>query len=514
MSQEIELKLAIDARDVSRLRNSAILQASNLAHAPRTHLISTYYDTPSFSLQRGAIVLRVRKNGRERVQSVKLNASGPGSVTRRIEFESPIRSDRPNLMRIEDSGVRRLIQRCRGHKVLLPVLITDVVRETWLLQLGRCQIECAIDCGSVVANRKRIPISEVELGLKSGEPARLFQLARRLNAIVPLRIRPRSKTERGYKLAKSFAPTAASAASVHLDSDGSVRNSFAIIAQACLTDILTNANYAYQSSDPEAIHQLRVGIRHMRSAFSLFREAMAQTGRFRIEDELRSLQRKLGTTREWDVLIEETLNRMPKQLRKSSGNLLKIAKINRAEGYRGVRTALRDPHRTDLLLRLALWIERQFGLAAPDRGERQWKASILAKPIKNFAADALNVQHAKVRKLGKRIRTLDTRELHRLRIRIKKLRHATEFFGDIWPGRRTERYLSALKKLQGVLGTLHDEMMALKLIAQLVASGKSNAASAADLVNRWLAESQQYHRKHAIAHWHKFAKRRLFWKSK
>lgn len=514
MLQEIALKLAIDPRDVSRLRDSTILRASNLTRTPRTRLISTYYDTRSASLQRGAIALRVRKNGHERVQSVKLNASGPGSITRRIEFESPIRSDRPNLMLVEDPGMRRLVQRRRGDERLIPVFITDIMRETWQFQLGRSQIECAIDSGSGVANGKRMPISELELELKAGEPARLFQLAHRLNAIVPLRIKPKSKAERGYDPANGATHAAPRVTPIHLDSDRSVRGSFAIIAQACLTQILTNTNYAYQSNDPEGIHQLRVGIRHMRLAFSLFRNAMAKTGRFPIADELRALQRKLGATREWDVLVEETFSRMPKKLRSSAGNLVKMAEMKRAKGHRSVHATLRDPRCTNLLLRLAFWHEQQFGLRAARQHERQWKADLLAKPIRDLASEILSAQHAKVRKLGKRLHQLDVEELHRLRIRIKKLRYTTEFFADIWPGRRTEHYLLALQKLQGVLGKLHDEIVAVKLIDQLVAARGSNPASTTELVKLWLAESQQGHRKRVIARWDKFAKRRLFWDNK
>lgn len=482
-------------------------RTSSVTHTPRTRLISTFYDTPSYSLQRSAIVFRVRKNGRERVQSVKMNTAGPGSLTQRIEFESPIQSDHPNLMQVEDSGVRRLIEKRRGHEDLIPVFTADVVRETWLFRLGRSQIECAIDCGSVIANGKRALISEVELELKSGEPARLFQLAHRLNAIVPLRIEPASKDERGYDLAKGAVPAAATAAPVHLDPDGSVREAFAVIARACLTDVLANANYAYQSDDPEGVHQFRVGIRRMRAAFSLFRDAMVKADRFPIANELRGLQRKLGAAREWDVLVEETIGGMPKELRKSSGNLVKIAEMKCAAGHRGAHAALRNPHCTGLLLRLEFWVDRQFGSEALSPRERKWKAGVLAGPIGRFAGSVLRVQHTKVRKLGKKIRELDATELHRLRIRIKKLRYATDFFGDICPGRRMERYLSSLKKLQQVLGTLHDEIVAPKLFAELAAAAGPAAANVTGLVDRWLAECRRRDRKHAIALWRKFAER-------
>ncbi len=381
MPQEIELKLAVDPRDV----------------------------------------LRVRSIGRERVQSVKTNAAESGGLARPIELESSIRSDRPDLMRIADPDVRRLTQERCADNDLVPIFATDVVRETWLLQLGRSRIECAIDRGTIVADGRRSPICEVELELNSGQPARLFQLAHRLNTIVPLRIEPASKAARGYDLANDAGLTAPMAVPVHIDPAMNVRDSFAAIAQACVAHVLASADYAYKSNDPEGVHELRVSIRRMRAAFAIFRGAMPQSYRFRIRDELRVLQRKLGMTREWDVLVEETIASMPRRLRKqrSSEHLVQTAQTRRVEGYERAHAALRNPHYTDLLLRLASWIESQFGFGAPPTRERKWKPNVLAGPAPRFASEVMRAYHGKVQKLGKKIRKLDTAELHRLRIRIK-----------------------------------------------------------------------------------------------
>ena len=259
------------------------------------------------------------------------------------------------------------------------------------------------------------------------------------------------------------------AARVHIDPAMSVGDSFAAIAQPCVAHVLASADYAYKSDDPEGIHELRVSIRRMRAAFAVFRGAMPENYRFRIGDELRVLQRKLGMAREWDVLVEETIAGMPKRLRKqrSSEELVQIAQTKRVEGCKSAHTALRNPHHTEVLLRLASWLDSQFGLGTPPTRERKWKRNVLAGPAPRFASETMRNHHNKVRKLGKEIRKLDRVELHRLRIRIKKLRYATEFFGSIWPGRRTKRYLSALKDLQQVLGTLHDATVAEMLVAHL-----------------------------------------------
>jgi triphosphatase len=512
VSQEIELKLALDPRDVLRLRDSPILRAPSLKHTARQRLVSTYYDTASFSLQRVGIILRVRKIGRERVQAVKMNAAESGGLARRIELESSIRGDRPDMMQIVDPDVSRLIQERCADNDLVPIFVTDVVRETWLLQLGRSRIECAIDRGIIAADGRRAPICEVELELKSGQPVRLFQLAHRLNAVVPLRIEAASKATRGYDLANNAGLTAPTGAPVHIIPAMSVRDAFAAIAQACVAHVLASADYAYKSNDPEGIHELRVSIRRMRAAFAIFRGAMPQSYRFRVGDELRVLQRKLGMAREWAVLVEETIAGMPRRLRKlrSSEQLVQIAQTKRIEGYESAHAALRNPHYTDLLLRLASWIESQFDFGAPPTRERKWKPNVLAGPAPRFASEVMRAYHEKVRKLGKKISKLDTTELHRLRIRIKKLRYATEFFGSIWPSRRTKRYLSAVKDLQQVLGALHDATVAEKLVAHLETAGGGAAKFATAPFNHWLINCQQRRRKEAIELWGRFVKRKLF----
>ncbi|MGP0092399.1 MAG: CHAD domain-containing protein [Xanthobacteraceae bacterium] len=301
---------------------------------------------------------------------------------------------------------------------------------------------------------------------------------------------------------------ALTAAPAQIDPAMSVRESLAVIAQACVAHIASSVAYASKSDDPEGVHELRVGIRRMRAAFSIFGYALPKKARSPIAEELRVLQRRLGAAREWDVLVEETIGRVPKRLREPAGALIKMALAKRAEGHQRARAVLRDPDCSDLLVRLARWIDGHFGLGAPG-GSRA--GAVLAGPVAGFAAEALSDYHAKVRRLGKRIDELDTSDLHRLRIRVKKLRYATEFFGDVWPGRRTQRYLFAVKDLQRALGTLHDGIVGAGLLADLGATAGTDVASVAGPIRRWLAKCQERDRRAAVELWRCFAKRNRFW---
>jgi len=113
--------------------------------------------------------------------------------------------------------------------------------------------------------------------------------------------------------------------------------------------------------------------------------------------------------------------------------LLGLAQTKRAEGDKSAHAALRNPQYSDVLLRLASWVDGQFGSDARPTLVGKWKPDVLATPAPGFAAEVMRAYHAKVRKLGKKIRKLDAAGLHRLRIRIKKLRYATEFLGGLWP---------------------------------------------------------------------------------
>jgi len=153
------------------------------------------------------------------------------------------------------------------------------------------------------------------------------------------------------------------------------------------------------------------------------------------------------------------------------------------------------------------------GSTANSVRERKWRPNVLAGPAPRFASELMRGYHDKVRKLGNEVHKLGVEELHRLRIRIKKLRYATEFFGSMWPSRRPKYYLSALKDLQQVLGTLHDSTVAEKLLTDLRTAAVAAADFAAGPINYWLANCQRRGRKDAIELWRRFAKQKFFWES-
>src|SRR5258707_5628454 len=154
---------------------------------------------------------------------------------------------------------------------LRPVFTTSVTRTVIKIEPHpSTQIEAAIDEGEIrTANGSGVePIGEIELELKSGDPAALFDVALRLLEAAPVRIETRSKAERGYRLLGAAGrPQAVHVGPVALDPAMAVEAALQRFGRQCLTHLLRNEPVML-AGEPEGIHQMRVAVRRLRSVLS------------------------------------------------------------------------------------------------------------------------------------------------------------------------------------------------------------------------------------------------------
>jgi CHAD domain-containing protein len=91
------------------------------------------------------------------------------------------------------------------------------------------------------------------------------------------------------------------------------------------------------------------------------------------------------------------------------------------------------------------------------------------------AADIFARRTKTITKKAKKIRELDSQQRHKLRIAVKKLRYASDFFGHLFASRRAKQRLPSFKArltdLQDCLGALNDIKVHQKL-APKPAAGK------------------------------------------
>jgi triphosphatase len=145
------------------------------------------------------------------------------------------------------------------------------------------------------------------LELKNGKPEQLYNLALALLHDVPLCIDHLSKADRGYGLLVQEQNAGVKAEPLKLKKRGSVEEAFQSIARNCLAQVHGNERGVVFGQDPSSVHQMRVGLRRLRSALDLFAPVIQAPAD--IDNELRWIAGELGKARDWEVLAGTTLKK-------------------------------------------------------------------------------------------------------------------------------------------------------------------------------------------------------------
>jgi CHAD domain-containing protein len=241
-----------------------------------------------------------------------------------------------------------------------------------------------------------------------------------------------------------------------------------MIGLACLKQIICNEP-ALMQDDPEGVHQMRVGLRRLRAAMSLFAGLLRDVQSKAIKSELKWLTGELGPARELEVLLNRVVAPAKRRRRRWRGmpSLSQELAERRNAALARAQDAVQSPRFRALTIDMAVWL--QAGLWTSPHDDLVADQGDLS--IEMFASEQLRRRWRKVRKRGKVLGRLDSRTRHKLRIQTKKLRYAAEFFASLFTTRRAmkrrKKFLPALERLQDVLGDLNDIGVHEKRIAAL-----------------------------------------------
>lgn len=469
---ETELKLLIHPDDADKLREHPLLKQYAI-NAPRQQSLSgVYYDTLDHDLRQADAGLRVRQVNQDWIQTLKAGGSAVAGLYQRNEWESKVNGPTPNLEALRrqidpKSHFAKLIKDLRKRGELFPAFTTSVQRTVWDLRLPTGdEVECVIDQGSIDTEDGKASVSEFELELKSGDPRHLFELALRLQNDVPMQIGGLSKADRGYGLVKPSAVTAVKARPVRLSANMSIEEAFKAIVLNCLEQIQANQPGVTTHHDTDSLHQMRIGLRRLRSALAMFKHSIPCPEPIQVE--LQWLVGALGAARDWDVFYQTTLPGLRGMA--SATDVLQPVLDAVADKVRtnhdAVAASTGSSRYTRLVLTLFGWIE-----GAQWRSDMQPKIRRqLVRPIADFAGDILKRDWQRLLKRGRLLQGGDVEARHRLRIAAKRARYATEFFASLYPKKRVRPYVSSLSVLQEDLGLLNDTAVAKKLLRELEAS--------------------------------------------
>jgi len=474
---EVELKLSTDDAGAAALRRHPLVAQHALGRPLRRQMTSLYFDTPELHLREHGVGLRVRRAAGRWTQTLKSEGSASGGLHQREEWESRVAEPRPDLAALRallppGSGWDRALAAPGLAERLVPIFGIRYRRTAWRLRLAPDhEAELALDEGELQCGSTLEPVCEVELELLAGEPAALFDFALQLLDSVPLRPLATSKAERGYALLVPQPPLAAlKARPVALDDRMTVAQALQAIVANTLVQIQGNENGVMHGSDPECVHQMRIGIRRLRSALRLFAEVVAVPAP--LQAELQWLGGELGGARDWEVLAGSTLAAVMQACPDETGlaDLQQAALARAAQQRQAAAVAVGSTRCARLLLGLARWMQA---------GRRHDGADA---PLAPFARKQLRRRKAKLLARGKDLAHATPDQRHLLRISAKRLRYACEFFQALYPARRVARFVGHLAALQDAFGWLNDATVADTLLQELAAPERS-----AGFARGWLA---------------------------
>jgi inorganic triphosphatase YgiF len=467
-SREIELKFLCAPGDLG-----AVLAAAPDGDDDSRELISVYFDTPDLVLQKAGVSLRVRESKGRRILTMKR-----GEGLAREEYETPLEGGQQPT---ELAPLREILSE-GDAAALSPAFNVRVNRRQRLIRYGEAEIELALDQGEVSGGRRVSQISEVELELKSGRPEALFDLARDLSKAAPLYLSFDTKSARGQALVADQPVTARRKAKVKLDRDATVGEAFQKNARNALATIAANAAVLREAPHAEAVHQLRVAARRLRSALATFRPVV-EDGRYElVKGELRWLAKAFDNARNLDVFAGEVLG--PAQIMgappKGLGALVEAVEAARDSARKDACTTAASERFRALMIDATAWVETGAWLAGEAAKE----------PARAYAARTLARRLKKLLKRGRKLETRDDATRHEVRIEAKKLRYAAEGFASLYPEKKVDRFVGRLRGLQDNLGALNDIATAEPLIASLNL-GPEAAFAAGELEGLKLADKDR-----------------------
>jgi inorganic triphosphatase YgiF len=432
---EIELKFQVPADAREALQRAVATPGTQV-----TRLQAIYADTADRRLAAAGLALRLRKEGRVWVQTLKGRGDG---LMQRLEHEVRLAPQRgePVLDPARHAGTPAgdaLQAVLADGAALQPLYRTDIQRTHRVLRLGGARVEVALDEGRILAGSRTLPVFEIEFELLSGPPRALLAVAERWARRHRLWLDVRTKAERGHRLAAGLDGVPATrAAPCVFPAEATPAQAFAAMVQNTLAQALPNAaEVAAGHGRAEHLHQLRVALRRLRTALRLFGAWSADpAAASALELRLGELFTRLGAARDADALAATWLP----ALAAAGAPTLRLAQRGDAEDP-GV--VVRDPgFGVTLMTAMALALQPVAGptlaLAAAGR-------PVLRKAWRQAMADADAFADA-------------TPEVqHRTRKRLKRLRYALEFLQPLWPQRESRKLGAALRRALDALGAWND----------------------------------------------------------
>jgi inorganic triphosphatase YgiF len=435
-----------------------------------------YFDTPKLDLHRSSMALRLRRKGKNYLQTLKGGGAIHAGLHQRNEWEVPVQGEALEFNNTQFVDWDKLLP-VAWRATLQPVFVTDFLRSSRIVSWQGAHIEVCMDHGQISAGDLSHEICELELELKSGSPQQLFGLALAILEIVPFDIEMVNKAEYGFRLLNGATDQPSQIEFPLINPQNS-------LAQGLQTAIFSNFLHFQKSwrgvlagDDVEFLHQARVALRRLRVLLKLAQRGHADKNLACFAQQFADLSVMLGQVRDWDVFVAEYLRLQSKvHVRALLAESLQRRSLCLA------RLSNQAAEVQSLMLRFALWMYGDY-----------WLALNTHQPdARHFATHRLNNLRQHFSHSLVRIDEHNPLQLHELRILSKKLRYSSEFFRGYFEAKHCADFLTALAEAQEVLGGIHDATEAYRLLDELFENVSESSPTRTALFDA-ITESRRRH---------------------
>lgn len=216
--------------------------------------------------------------------------------------------------------------------------------------------------------------------------------------------------------------------------------------------LIANDSGARLGDDPEAVHQMRVATRKVRSHLRTFRKLVDEPWSTGLREELQWLGGLLGEVRDPDVLLarlERNVAEIPAADRDYADQLLAELRAHHADARDALMEGLRSARYTTLLDQLVAATQRpRVLLRVDDRDDAEVLRGLVRNPVRSLNDSVAALPDEPPDEM-----------LHDVRIHVKRARYATEAVERAF-GKPARVYARALVDVQDVLGEHQDAVIA------------------------------------------------------
>ncbi|MCL6751688.1 CHAD domain-containing protein [Nostoc sp. CCCryo 231-06] len=225
-----------------------------------------------------------------------------------------------------------------------------------------------------------------------------------------------------------------------------------------------------KDEDPEALHQMRVGMRRLRTSVTSF--GLAVDVPKPVNDKnIGKIARRLGNLRDLDVLKESLENNykpnLPCKEQESLQTAFNALAKQREHVQSSVQKTLKDESYKSLKDALDKWLEKPNYQSLASFTIQQVLPDLLLPEVSSFLlhpgwlvgtefveSEVKIHKNWKPEKIEKQL-TTEGEIIHSLRKEAKRLRYQMELFTDLY-GESYAAYLTEVKSIQEILGTMQD----------------------------------------------------------